>query len=255
MPDAFLDAFSAALAGDDAVLAPWWADAEHGLAGLSVYRNTVAKGCADALAGLFPAVAAVVGPDWVREAAIRFAAAHPPARASLIDYGEAFPDWLADFEPAADMPYLPGLARLDRMWTEAHLAADADPLEPQALAGLTPEDFAVVRAVLHPSARLAAFDDGTPTLWAALRAEGGPPAELALDAEPQAVLVVRPGGAVTHHILTPGALAFLIACAAEESLGEAAAVALAEEPDLDLSQAFAALIAAGAFSALTFPDS
>lgn len=253
MPDAFLDAFTAALDGDDAALAPWWADAERGLAGLSVYRNTVAKGCADALAGLFPAVAAVVGPDWMREACVRYAAEHPPARASLIDYGETFPDWLAEFEPAAGMPYLPGLARLDRMWSEAHLAADAEPLDPQVLAALTPEDFATVRAVLHPSARLAAFDDGIPTLWAALRA--GPPDELVLDPQPQAVLVVRPGGAVEHHILSPGALAFLIACAAEESLGKAAAVALAEEPDLDLSQAFAALIAAGAFSALQSPDS
>lgn len=254
MPDVFLDAFSAALAGDDRALAPWWADAERGLAGLSVYRNTVAKGCADALAGLFPAVAAVVGPDWMREACVRFAAEHPPARASLIDYGEAFPDWLAEFEPAAGMPYLPGLARLDRMWSEAHLAPDAEPLEAQALAALSPEDFATVRAVLHPSARLAAFDDGLPTLWAALRAADGPPAELALDPEPQAALLVRPGGAVADHMLSPGVLAFLIACAAEESLGEAAAVALAEEPDIDLSQAFAALIAAGAFSALQFPD-
>lgn len=253
MPDAFLDAFSAALDGDDAALAPWWSDPERGLAGLSVYRNTVAKGCADALAGLFPAVTAVVGPDWMREAALRFAAEHPPARASLIDYGEDFPDWLAAFEPAADMPYLPGLARLDRMWSEAHLAADADALEPQALAALAPEDFATVRAVLHPSARLAAFDDGLPTLWAALRA--GPAGELALDPGPEAVLLVRPGGAVSHHVLSPGALAFLIACAAEESLGEAAAVALAEEPELDLPQAFAALIAAGAFSALQSPDS
>lgn len=255
MRDAFLDAFSAALDGDDRSLAPWWGDAERGLAGLSVYRNTVAKGCADALTGLFPAVTAVVGPDWMRGAAARFAAEHPPARASLIDYGEAFPDWLAVFEPAADMPFLPGLARLDRMWSEAHLAADAAPLEAQALAALTPEDFAVVRAVLHPSARLAAFDDGLPTLWSGLRAEEGPPDELALDPEPQAVLIVRPGGAVSHHTLSPGALAFLIACAADESLGEAAAVALAEEPDLDLSQAFAALIVAGAFSALQFPDS
>ena len=255
MPDAFLDAFSAALGGDDAALTPWWADAERGLAGLSVYRNTVAKGCADALAGLFPAVAGVVGADWMREACVRFAADHPPVRASLIDYGEAFPDWLASFGPAAGMPYLAGLARLDRLWTEAHLAADAEPLDLSLLAALRPEDFAIARVGLHPTARLAAFDDGTPSLWAALRAEGGPPDELALDPGPQAVLLVRPGGAVDHHLLSPGALAFLLACAEDESLGLAAAQGLSAEPDLDLSQAFAALIAAGAFSRLIFTDS
>ncbi len=120
----FQDAFSAALAGDDAALAPWGAEPT----GVSVYRNTVAKGCADALVANFPAVAKVTGEAWLSAAAVRHAAERPPAKASLLDHGGDFADWLEGFAPAAAMPFLANLARLDRAWVEAHLAEDAAPL-------------------------------------------------------------------------------------------------------------------------------
>ena len=36
--------------------------------GFAVYRNTVAKGCIDALQANYPAVHALVGTDWLRAA-------------------------------------------------------------------------------------------------------------------------------------------------------------------------------------------
>ena len=252
--DPFLDAFAAALAGDAQRLAAWWPDPERGEAAFSVYRNTVAKGCADALVSLFPAVERIVGADWLREAAVLYAAEEPPRSPALIDYGAGFPDWLARFPPAADMPWLPGLARLDRLWTEAHLAADATPLDADALAATPPDAFARLTATLHPSARLAWFEDGLPELWTALRAPGEAVAELELSPDPQAILILRPGGEVVSLVLGAGAHAFLQACAAGVSLVEAAGLALAVEPDLDLSAAFAELIGAGTFTALSSTD-
>ena len=246
--DPFLDAFAAALAGDAEPLAAWWPDLERGEAALSVYRNTVAKGCADTLVSLFPAVARVVGADWLRQAALLHAAEHPPRRPVMMDYGGAFADWLAGFPPAADMPYLPGLARLDRLWTEAHLAADADPLDAGAFAGLTAEDFGRLAAGLHPSLRLAEFEDGTPGLWRALREPDDALADLELAPETQAIAVLRPQGEVRSLLLGAGALAFLQACADGQSLADAAGLALAAQPDLDLSAAFAELIGAGVFT-------
>ena len=242
----FQDAFSLALAGDDAALTPWGAEP----AGISVYRNTVAKGCADALVANFPAVAKVTGEAWLAAAAVRHAAERPPARASLLDHGADFADWLEGFAPADEMPFLPGLARLDRAWVEAHLAPDAQPLEAAAFEALTAVDFAGRGAVLHPSARLMAFDDGLAELWRVLRDPAAPEA-LELGDAPSAVLVLRPVLTVETLSLTPGGVAFLAACQAGDSLARAAEAALAAEPGLDLAGLFSTLISAGAFAGLT----
>ncbi|MBW8815254.1 MAG: putative DNA-binding domain-containing protein [Caulobacterales bacterium] len=248
MREAFHDAFVAALSGDLAALAPW-SEAPDLDARLSVYRNTVAKGCADALVAQFPTVAKLVGEPWLGAAAVEFARAHPPTEAALLTYGADFPAWLETFAPAADMPWLPGLAALDYLWTEAHLAADAPPLDPAALQALAPEDFARLRLVLHPAARFASFEAAIPSLWLALQAET-PPAAFELGAEPEGLLFLRPALDITPIRLAPGAFALLAACRDRRSLAEAAAAALAAEPRLDLQAAFAELILGGAFAEL-----
>ncbi|MGJ4749098.1 DNA-binding domain-containing protein, partial [Leptospira sp. SA-E8] len=44
-------------------------------AGFAVYRNTVLKGCVDALEANFPTVTRLVGQDWLRAAALGYARA------------------------------------------------------------------------------------------------------------------------------------------------------------------------------------
>ncbi|WP_293901453.1 putative DNA-binding domain-containing protein [Phenylobacterium sp.] len=247
MREAFHDRFLAAVAGDDAALAPW---CETPQAGLSVYRNTMAKACADALVAQFPTVERVVGPAWLAAAATAHAAVSPPRQGSLLTYGAAFPDWLRRFPPAANLAFLPGLAQLDLLWTEAHLAADAAPLDPEAVAGLPPDAFGTHALVLHSATRFAGFDDTTPRLWQALQPPGEPPDAFELEPEPQGLLFVRPGLDIAHQTIGPGALAFLAACRDGDSAAAAAAAGLAAEPCLDLSATFARLLAAGAFAAL-----
>ena len=46
-------------------------------------------------------------------------------------------------------------ARLDRLWTEAHAAADADALDPAVLALHTPEELARLVLTPHPATRWA----------------------------------------------------------------------------------------------------
>jgi len=249
MPDPFHARFLAAIAGDQTALSPW-CSGPAAEAGLSVYRNTAAKGCADALCAQFPTLERVVGPAWLAAAATAYAAEHPPRTASLLAYGDTLPVWLAGFPPAADMPYLAGLARLDWLWTCAHLAADAAPLAPGEVATLSADDFASRALVLHPAARFAGFDDGVPSLWRALQPPGAPPGALELGDAPEGLLFVRPGLDIEHHLVGPGLLRFLAGCEARDSVAVCAMSALAAEPGLDLSTAFAGLVAAGAFTAL-----
>lgn len=249
MRESFHERFLAAVAGTPEALASWCAGPAVE-AGLAVYRNTAAKGCVDALVSQFPTVERVVGPAWLAAAARAHAADHPPHSASLLNYGDAFPAWLAAFPPAGEMPYLADLAKLDWLWTCAHLATDAEPLDPALVAALPPAAFSARTLVLHPATRFAGFTDGVPSLWRALQTPGDPPAVLELGDGPEGLLFVRPHLETTSHVIGAGTLAFLCACAASRSLAEAGAAALATEPGLDLADSFATLVATGAFTTL-----
>ncbi len=243
----FQDAFVAALNKAPLALTPWLDPSPASEAGLSVYRNTIAKGCVDALAANFPTVAGMVGEDWFGAAAALFTPQAPPTSAALLDYGRDFPTWLDRFPPAQELPYLAGVAHLDRLWTEALFAADAAPLSPETFAALAPEALAATRVRLHPSVRWAGFEAGLPGLWAAARAGAE---ELALTEDRQGLLLVRPADRVAHRIIGPADLAFLAACRAGRPLAEAIGEAAKADGSADLQILFAALIADGVFSAL-----
>lgn len=243
----FHDAFEAALRGDGAPLAPWLTDAQA--PGLDVYRNTIAKGRADVLAAAFPTVARLTGEDWFRGAALEFAAAHPPAEPAMDRYGEAFPDWLAAFPPARELPYLAPVARLDRAFSEAHVAPDAPLLDAAGAAAMDPAALFAARAELHPSARLFWFDWTVASIW--LSERGFEASEtLTWTDTPEGLLVLRPEMAVTAARIDRPTYAFLRACRDGKTLGQAATAALAADPSADLRAVFAVLVEAGAFTRL-----
>lgn len=216
----------------------------------AVYRNTVLKGCIDALVANYPAVVRLTGEDWLREAAAIYAREAPPATPMLLEYGSDFAAFLARFAPAAELPYLPDVARLDRLWTQAHTAPSEDAVEPAAVARLAPE--ALASAVLHPhaAARWAWFDSGPIySIWSRNRAIA--PSQAALEWKPEGALLVRPHDAVEWLALDEGGCALLDACAEGRTLGDAAGAALAAQPDLDLRSLMSALLDAGAFGRLS----
>ena len=228
--------------------------------GFAVYRNTVLKGCIDALQANYPAVSRLVGDEWFRAAAMIYARANLPRQPSLLDYGSDFPTFLATFEPAAELPYLAGVARLDRFWTEAHVARDERPVAAVAVAGFAAPELA--RVVLHPhaSARWAWFDEApVATIWGRNRtAESieSDASSLAPDLEwaAEGVLITRPHGAVLWTPLGKPGCAFLDACAAGETLAAAATTALDADPQADLAALIAQMLDAGAFGRLTLHD-
>jgi len=169
-----------------------------------------------------------------------------PEDPTLLRYGSGFADFLARFEPAAELPYLRGVARLDRYWTEAHAAPDAGALDASAVARLAPEALAETVLHPHPAARWAWFADGPIyTIWSRNRAESALAADL--DWQPEGALLVRPRDAVEWIALDAPGCAFLDACAAGATLGEAAQAALQAQGDTDLARLLAILLKAGAF--------
>lgn len=221
--------------------------------GFSVYRNTVIKGCIDALQANYPAVARLVGDEWFRAAAAVYARESPPVDTTLVNYGSSFSVFLEHFEPAKELPYLPGVARLDRLWTEAHIARDETILDASALVGLTPKFLATTVLYPHAAARWAWFTESPIySIWSRNRNE------IATDDglwEPvwqsEGALITRAHGVVEWVALNPASYAFLDACASGGTLAEAAKAALTAQADADLQRMMATLLEAGTFNRMS----
>ena len=245
----FQDAFSAALRGDTALIEPWLITPPSQAAGLAVYRNTVARGAIDALVATYSTVVSMVGEVWFRAAAAVYADGHRPATPSLLSYGADFPEWLSRFPPAADAPYLSGIARLDRLWWESYFAAEAGALDPGALSRLGAADLEATNVGLHPSVRLASFDQNLASLWLAHR-DQDQPGDFEIAEVAECVLIVRAGMEVEARLIEPANYAFLVASRAGESLMAAAERATAIDPQVSLPDIIGSNLAAGVFTRL-----
>ncbi len=211
----------------------------------AVYRNTVMSGCVDALQANFPSVVRLVGADWFRAAAAAYVRAQPPDDGRMQMYGATFAEFLAGFEPARDLPYLAGVARLDRLWIEAHTAEDASAVDAAWLARLSPEELGAVRLQPHPATRWCFFDDlPIYSIWAANRAGIDSAGEIVWQGE--GALLTRPVDAVGWQALDRSGGAFLDACAEGCLLAEAAGAALTVQTDVDIAALLARLLSAGA---------
>jgi len=251
----FQEAFARALMPNDAkVPTPHEVSQLVEQPAFAVYRNTVLKGCIDALQASYPSVARLVGEEWFRAAAAVYTRKCPPTSPVLLDYGDGFADFLRDFPPAQQLPYLSGVAQLDRAWTEAHVAADREPVAPAAIAALTAEQLATARLRPHPAARWLNFADAPIfCIWQRNRLLLDDASDL--DWVGEAALLTRPNGAVCAVRIDAAACAFLDACAAGEPLARAAMAALERDSSCDLSRMMTVLLDAGAFGALYFKES
>lgn len=221
----------------------------------AVYRNTVMKACIDALQANFPAVARLVGSDWFRAAAALYVAQSPPSDARLLHYGHGFANFLRGFEPAAALIYLPGVAQLDLLWCESHVAPDAPGIDPGWVASQTPEQLARLVLTPHPAARWAWFDEQPIySIWRQnQQARQHADTQEALVWQAEGALLVRPNDTVTWHSISRAGCVLLDACANGLALAQAADEALQTDPEADMASIFSMLLGAGAFAAAPSP--
>ncbi len=218
----------------------------------AVYRNTVMKGCVDALQANFPAVARLVGDEWFRAAAAEFAAGELPGNPSLLAYGESFPAFLEGFPPAAGLPYLAGVARLDRHWTESHTAADAPVIGREAFSVADAGEIGAAVLLPHPAARWSWFASAPVfSIWRRNREEGADDGEIAWNGE--GALLTRPGDVVRWTAIDLPSFRFLDACSRSLPLDEALAAALDADPEANLVRLVNNLLDAGAFRQIGLP--
>ncbi len=202
----------------------------------AVYRNNVAFSLVEALAETFPVVRQLVGEVFFRAMALRHVRATPPQTRILAHYGAAFAAFIEDFAPAAGLPYLADVARLEFLRVRACHAADASPLDRAALAALLddPGRLGRVRLGLHPSLALLRSPFAVVSLWAAhqgLLDIGGVETGRAENA-----LILRNGLEVEVIALDADEIVFLGLLQEGTTLGQAAALTPALDPARPLSR-------------------
>jgi hypothetical protein len=241
-------AFAGALldAGWPAPLGLVGPDGEPSPKRFAVYRNNVVVGLIDALQANFPAVVRIVGADCFRAMARAFIAGQPPVSPILLDYGAAFPDFVAAFEPAAALPYLADVARIERAWLEAYHSPERTPLAPALLAAVPIEAVSDLGLDLHPSLRIVRSRFPALTIWR-MNIGNGVPGPVDLDGGGEDGLVLRPAADVEVRAMPSGGAELVATLAGGGSLGEALRLALIAAPAFDLAAHLAGLIGAGAF--------
>lgn len=208
----------------------------------TVYRNNIIVSLKEAMTDGFPAVASLVGEAFFAAMSDVYIRQNPPKSPILALYGSGFSEFIATFEPAASLPYLADVARLEFALRQAYHCADAQPVDAKEFEN---QNVFSARLVLAPA--VSVLRSPYPVTQIRAAALGGPPPTAAAED----VLITRPD---LDPIATPfpsGTAAIIDALQAGLPLGEAIEAA---PNGLDFTTFISALISGGAIIKLEYDN-
>lgn len=216
---------------------------------LAIYRNNCRISHAEALAGIYPAINQLVGERFFERLAEEYDRRHPSTSGDLRQYGSELAQFLSVFEPAAQLPYLPDVARLEWAWHECFHAAAGQSVEPADLADLAARLDGDTGLSLIPAARLLASPYPAADIWAfALdpdRQEDGLDLGLLKEAR---LLIARREERVEVMELTPPQFFWLDKISRHDSLAVVFQQTLTRYPEFDLRTELATFVRLGVLS-------
>lgn len=239
-------AFAAAIfdGADAGLLGHCVGDPGRNARGLEAYRRSVLTNLATAVQATYPIIENIVGEEFLAAACRRYAQTWPSRQADLNAYGDRFADFLANFEAAASLPYLPDVARLEWLIQQVHGAADAPPQDLSRLATTTPAAWGELRFRLDPAHARLASRWPLVRIWQVNQADYT--GDFAVDfSQAETALIQRQAGGIAVERLSPGENALLLDLHAGKTLGEAVTQAVAAEAQLDLQTALQRFIGNG----------
>ncbi len=183
----------------------------------NVYRNNVAVSLSDALETAFPVIRRLVGDTFFRAMAGVYLRQHPPTSPLMMFYGEDMPAFLAGFEPARSLPYLPDIARIELGLRRAYHAADARPADGQVLGALAPDALMNTRLRIAPAVQTLTSDFPIYSIYRANTAADAPKPVM----QAEAVLITRAGFDPDIHLINAAGATCVTALADGQSLGVA----------------------------------
>ena len=206
----------------------------------AIYRNNIASSLTDALSVGFPVVCRLVGEKFFRAMAASYIARHPPKSPVLMFFGEALPEFLEGFEPAAGLPYLPDVARLEIAIRESYHAEDSRPMDRVEAASISPNALESATIRLAPSLRYLRSKYPVFQIWK--RNTSDDPIE---SYDPEDVMIARRQYDPVPERLPSGGYEFVSALGRGETLRSACDIASRASDGFDLNDILVQLLSAG----------
>lgn len=213
---------------------------------IAVYRNTVIRGAVEALRANYPVVEQIVGEEMFEHVAVDFVSSCPPQDPVLALYGAEFADWLVHQKWIADLPYLPDVAKVERMHLNSLFAPDDDPMVGEQVKKAPELRNSALR--LHPAAQFAWLPTPAMSIWLAHQRPAA--GEIAPEWKSEGAIFARPEpfkihsariGRTAHRLLSGVRLG--------ESLSASMAAASRLYPEENPTAVFASLVNLGVFLA------
>ena len=215
---------------------------------IEVYRNNYRGNLHDTLAGAYPVIEQLVGKDFFRLLTRQFIGQHFSSSGNLHHYGEGMAGFVAAFEPAQGLPYLPDVAALEWACHCAYFADDAATLDIGKLAQIPPEQYPDLILHVHSACHLVRSRYPIAAIWHAHQPGASGDFKIDLDSGSSNALVSRKNDVALVSELTEADAAWLQSIQVGTKLEDATAATLANYPDFDLQAALLNLVAQNVLS-------
>lgn len=224
-------------------LAPPTGDVERRWA---IYSSGYVARLVEALEKDYPAVRRILGEGPFGSLVARYVRCFPPRSFDIGRAGDRLAVFLAEDPLAADLPFLPDLARFEWSMAEAFVAADSVPLAWSDVAALGPQAVADTRFRRRPGTTLVRSSWPLSALWAA-KDLADEDVDVPLDPAPSTLLVYRDGLEVRRRLVGEADAGFLEAAATGLRLSDLLSEASGEAEVAELVARFRVWIVNGLF--------
>jgi hypothetical protein len=213
---------------------------------MAVYRNTVIHGAVEALRANYPVVEQIVGGEMFEHVAVDFASTCPPRNPVLALYGAEFADWLLHQKWITDLPYLPDVAKVERMHLKCLFAPDDDPMPKEQAKKVAELRDSTLR--LHPALQFAWLSTPAMSIW--LAHQRSVVGEIVPEWRSEGAIFARPEPFKTHSArIGRAAHRLLSGLRLGETLSASMAAASRLYPDENPAAVFTSLVNLGVFVA------
>lgn len=136
---------------------------------LAVYADGYRLRLVDILAKEFPLLKLFCGEEKFDDAAFAYLDQHHSQHYSLYQFGKYFSEFLKSYYK--NEPIITELAAFERALGDVLLAGNAQRIGVQALLDLTPEQWPLIKLLLHPAVQSLDLTLNVPVIWRALNAQ------------------------------------------------------------------------------------
>jgi len=213
--------------------------------GLAVYRGSVIGKLNQTLSSIYPVCYRLVGKNFFEATALTYISRFPSLSPDLGDYGEQFPDFLREFEPAAKLPYLPDVARLEWYWHRVFNGEDATGLDLPALSKVPEEKWGEI--IFHLPKNSVLIESAYPIhrIWQVNQPEWKGEEQVSLEQGGIKIFLWRDGYEMRIDLPTEEEWELLKALLAKERFEKICEHLATEEPAIDVASLLPLLVQRG----------